>query len=389
MRPPLQLFSLAATLAISLLPSSGLAAETLDLLEFIRRQDTATPVEATRLSPEWVGTIRGGDEEDHLRLTYAGRDAKREAPEAAGGVWVARMRENGSYLGSDRAEFHDKLPTAEELHAVKSLPRLIALLGKRGGLGIDGWDDAEGYHWIETWICFTTTGKDTLRWVAVSASVSSKSQDKQVKPEQTHIDELKVREGTLRPATPGLAAEEELFKSADQLHEMEERAKEEARAGIPQPLRELVAADEEPDDPDLKIFAAAINKVRKNPDAEIFRQMAAYDDTNRGFSYLAFVLLDRIPGVEKWSPENRAKGLLFAVNALEATPDEDKLQSMSATILEAIGGGKLEIAKPKMDLEVTVRENSKSMSYSGWEVDEGNLPQAAGALMDWFRKRLK
>jgi hypothetical protein len=390
MRSPLPHLSLAAILAFAYLGSGALAVETLNLLELIRQEDQSKPVERTRLSPEWVGTIRGDNEEDlHLRLTHAGRDTKQEGKETVGHIWAARMRENGSYTGSDYAEFRVKLPSAVELKVAKELPQLIALLGKQQGASIDGWDDGERRHWNQSWSCFTATGKDTLRWVAVTASISSKSQDKSPTPEQTRIDELKIREGALRPATPGLAPEEDLFKTADQLHEMAERAKEAERTRIPQPLRDLVAADEEPDDPDLKIFAAAISKVRRNPEAEIFRQMAAFDDSGSGLSYLEYVLLDRIPGVEKWTPENRSKALHLVVDALAAAPDGDKLQTMSATLLEAMGGGKLEIAEPKMDLEVKLRKSSKSMSYSQWNVDEGNLPQASKAVAEWFRGRLK
>lgn len=381
----------AAILVVAILLTGRLAAESLDLLKIIRQEDQSKPIETGRLSPEWVGTVRGGDEEDlNLRLTHAGREVKKEGKETKVTLWAARMRENGSYVGSDYAVFHAKLPTKEELRSAKRLSQLISLLGKEENLIIDGWEDKERRNWNEWWICFTTDDKGkNLRWLAVSASVSAKLENKKPTPELTRVDEITIREGILHPATPGLAPEEDLFKNADQLHEMEERAKQAERAKIPQPLRDLVAADEEPDDSDLKIFAAAISKVRKNPEAEIFKQMAAYDDSGMGFSYLAYVLLDQIPGVERWTPENRSKALHLTVDALASAPDGEKLQAMSAVLLEAMGGGKLEIAEPEMDLEIKLREGSKSMSYSGWDVNEENLPQAAKVLAEWFRGKLK
>ncbi len=395
MWPFLQRARFAAIVAFAFFLAGRAAAETppgtLNLLELVRQKDQAKPIERTRLAPEWVGTIRGGDEENlHLRLTHIGRNTKGEGKEATSIIWAARMRENGSFVGCDYAEFRSKLPTTEELKAAKKLSRLFELLGPRQDAFqaiADGWGFRERYHWIEDWNYFTTGDKGTLRWLVVCASVSAKG-DGRSRPALAQIDELKIREGILRPAIPGFAPEEDLFKNADQLHEIEERAQQAKRAKIPQPLRDLVAADEAPDDSDLKIFAAAISKVRKNPDPEIFKQMAAYDDSGMGFSYLARVLLDEITGADPWTAENKAKAIQHAVDSLAVAP-EGKLQGMSETLLEAIGGGKLDIKEPEMDLEVKLFEGSKSMSYSRWGVNEENRPKAVKALQDWFRAKLK
>jgi hypothetical protein len=370
-----------------LLPSAPAQekAATTDLRELLQPGNVVEPFRTTRLSPEWIGIIRTRNEEPfYLRLSHVARQAPDENG-TKGRIWVARMSEAGRSSFREHAKFYKTLPSAAEVQTNGSSTALRKWFGRSHGW-VSAHGDGDRYRWTEDWVCFTRVDDSRLRWLEVTAWLSA-AQTEKGHSDWTSVDKVEVSEGILRPADPTSQEERRLYKTADEIQAIEETAKEAKRVKIPQPLRDLVAAHEAPNDSDRKIYTAALAKIRRQPDAELFRQIASYDAPS-GINYLAEILLDGRNNVEAWEAGKRIQAMAHALDALGSCHNAFQLREHASTLLERIGGGHIQIESPAIDLKVEDTRQGRTTTQSRWDVDNGNLGEAARAISIWFKAKL-
>jgi len=359
----------------------------IDLRELLKPGNPVEPFGATPLVPEWIGIVReAGEKPDYIRLNYTGRDAPKDGKK--GRIWVARLRSpDKSYSGGDRSNFYKTLPLAAEVKQATNLARLQHWFGPQQDW-TGGWGDTERSNWSEGWSCFTRLEDGNLRWLGVFALVSSKREDIK-NPALVRIDSIQVCEGVFRPADPGSAEEKKLYKTAEELHAEDLAEKEAKRAELPQPLRDLVAAHESPDDHGMATYRAALVAIRKDPKPELFRQIAALDDGLSGHSYLSDILFGNYLELEAWAPDKRKLAISHAIDALGKSPDPGKFQDQVIDLMAALGGGHMQIESPRIDLDVDAKgEGRWGYTQSGWDVEKENLAKAITVATAWLREKL-
>ncbi|MGC4014424.1 MAG: hypothetical protein QM755_07915 [Luteolibacter sp.] len=356
----------------------------LDLREALLPESKAPVPASGKLAPEWIGTIRDGEETLHLRVDHAGRlpSGKGNKP---GRIWIGRVSSRGEHVSNEQAEFNSSLPSTQEIKSAKALAQLRSWFGAQPNWS-DAWGDGTSIHSFERWGCFTQTSDGNLRWLQILAHTAYKREDGD-REDLVQIEDISIAEGILRPADPNSKEEKELYLTADQIQEQEDKKRAAERAKKPEPLRSLIAAREAPHDNDLAAYRRALDKIRRNPDPVLFRQIAAFDQDGTGWSYLRDIL-DQTPplrSLEPWAAEDRNKTLRSAVDALSAANSPGKLMADSITLMGAMGGGRIIIGTPAIDLTAT---GNGGYTQSKWDVNEENQAKAATALTKWFDSRL-
>lgn len=87
--------------------------------------------------------------------------------------------------------------------------------------------------------------------------------------DDAQVDIMTIREGLLRPHTEGSRDEAMRYPPAEELHRREIIEAAKIRQKFPKPMRDLLAADEKPDDSNLDAYKAYINGFRDNPDPKL------------------------------------------------------------------------------------------------------------------------
>jgi len=387
---PCALFALLTIFAGTHVRSADIAPP-LDILETIR---TGKPVYAKPhpVSPEWVGTVKTVAARDprnvftkeapnHLRVTHAWTDRNNH-------LAIGRVSPEGGYVGSDVAVYYASLPTSQEVVNARNLATLHQWFGPPPpGAFIDGVINGNQGNWAENWICFTATKDGRLRWLAVFAMVSGPMGPG--KEAVVGVDEIKVSEGILRVADPTSVEEKKQFKTADMLfaEREDERAKE--RDKLPEPLRSLVAANQKRGDSDLAAFKEALNEIRRHPDPRLFDQLAERMDerTTVMRGYMADILTSEASflKINAWEPAQQTQALRYAVAALPRVKNSLTQQDLAILILASLGGGRIQIANPLIDVEVRVTSDSHGFTQHHYNVEDTDVTTAAAKLQQWFQ----
>ncbi len=294
------------------------------------------------LNPQWIGTVKvvlrrdpdkihDDEKDDPMRLNQIWSDDK-------GRVVIGRVAKDSSY--SSPAVFVPRLPSLKELHRVTKPAELRNWFGPQEGW-TDGWGMPGQSYWTESWVRFTTDGKDRLRWLSVSAIVSAPEKAL----DQAKIDQLVVREGFLRPADPKSVRERAAYPSADDLADAEELQRKAERAKLPEPLRDLIAAKQKRGDHNLRAYLDAINRIRTDPQPGLFNQLAERigEGTCEIQGIAEDILSDKraFEGRKSWQKDKKRIALRQAVAAIDHVPDHSSLETWTARILSAIGGGRI------------------------------------------------
>lgn len=164
----------------------------------------------------------------------------------------------------------------------------------------------------------------------------------------------------------GRAKQRELERYVADMIAVKKTEEKEAVERYPQPLRDLINADEHPDDSDLKHLSAAVQAIRENPDSRLFKQLVQEldEDTLRMRSLLRHILLNEhgILKLKPWEDQQEA----IAINAcIDALPDAGAANdALIETLLHVYGGGKIEIEGKNggRSIELTVKKNGYRMT---------------------------
>lgn len=344
------------------------------------------------LQPQWIGkvtktAVRDPDklfveeEPDSMRLNALWRDSD-------GRVVIARTGKNG-HTGSDTAVYQKELPTLDELKKATKLSELRRWLGPQHDW-TDLWGDPKkNDHWSEGWTYFTTTKNGHLRWLNVFALVVGPRDSKDAAGE---IETLTVREGFFHTADPVSDAEKRDYPSAEALEAAEDAARESERAKIPEPLRSLVAAREKPGDSDLQAYTEVINAIRRDPQPQLFTQMAErIDDGTCEMQGMVEAILceNSVPRYgAPWELKKKQTALRHAAAAIYLVTTPSGLETWTELLLQALGGGHLQPkapdGEPWIDVEVKIEGDSKTLTTDGSNFTEENLMQAKHAMHKEF-----
>ena len=301
-----------------------------------------------RLESEWIGDVTGSDGQvTKLRLEY-GKIMN-------GNVQLARMF-NDRYLGSDAPIYIEKLPKGKELKKLKTVKELEVHFGQSRGFS-SGWGSDERMHYSVGWTFITREEPSRLRYLSVFALVSRAGKPKA--DAQVDIDELSFSEGILRPADPESKAEEIEYPSGEALFVAEEEKKKKEREKYPLPLRNLIEADEHPNDSDLAHYRRHLNAIRENPDPKLFRQLLAVIDegtlARRG--NLEAILVDSWHDLDPWKPDHRKLAIKACIEGIPLVKESAR-SGLMVILLKANGGGTIEFGTKR--IEVTIKENGSS-----------------------------
>ena len=353
-----------------------------------------------RLAPEWVGTVRrvslrGGegiykdDKPEDIRLTHAWVTKSKDGP-LQFQIARVRTRPNGgfSYVGNEAPIYKAKLPTAREVSEFTKLNELRKVFGTQHGW-TDGWGDGTGMNWTEGWTWFTFEKPTQLRYLNIFAHIHGVPAAK-----DADIQILLVREGTFRPMNLESAEEREKFKTGEELAARERRERVAENEKYPSPLRSLVAAQHAPDDSDLAAYTRALNEFRREPSAELLRQVVAQmSDGAVEFQMMFEDLLiesHRFLKLNKWQREPRKTALRAGVEALSAAKSPMVFDQTLARVLDALGGGKLNFNVPATNATVSVAvertANSESQSFGSTGITAQNLTKVIEATQQRLRK---
>jgi hypothetical protein len=353
------------------------------------------------LEPQWVGTVkrvylRGGediykeDQPNSVRFSYL--RVLKDRHEQTNltifrGLITARGR-LGSYSGLAPV-FMSNLPSAKAVSEAKNLDDLRKIFGLQHGW-TDGWGSEGRMHWGEDWIWFTAEANSRLRYLGVSAHVSSTNRER-----PADIDILHVTEGFFHPANPNSVAERSQFKTGEELEAEYEAGRAKARTKYPLPLRSLVEARETPEDSDLIAYKRALNEVRRNPAPELFVQFAEWigEGTCEIKGMLEDVLFDGFLKLEKWDKPQRGIALRALVDALPRVKSNLDLDDLVIFLLRAHGGGELKLTVSGttglIDVKASQLPDGSSSSYTtaSQNISSNNLARAAQQCRDALKKR--
>jgi len=201
---------------------------------------------------------------------------------------------------------------------------------------------------------------------------------------------MTISEGELRAATAGSQQEASKYPPAEEIHRREVIEEDKTRQKFPKPLRDLLAAEEKPDDSDLVAYKDYVNRFRDKPDPALLAQLLAHahEDTVRYSMMLeALMLNDNSPGARKWDPAKRKQALGFLIDALRATKDDDALYSACIVALKSLGGGKLKLTTGGASVDLEVIPQKDGESTIGSHADHN--PELTKKIQEEFRRRLK
>jgi len=188
-----------------------------------------------------------------------------------------------------------------------------------------------------------------MRYLSVFGHVSKKEGLKSESP--VDVDELSISEGVLRPADPNSEAELREYPTGESWFIAQEKEKKEKRNEYPLPLRDLVEADEHPDDSDLLHYRKHLNKIRNNPDPELFRQSIAvmHEGTLQRRSNLEAILVDSWLGLDPWAPANWNLVIETCIDSIPSAEDS-AVSDLIVILLKANQGGVIEIGDQRIEV---------------------------------------
>jgi len=354
------------------------------------------------LEPQWVGTVkrvylRGGEEtykEDkpnNIRFSHL-MVLKKLNKRAYLSILRGRLTAQGkigSYTGGEAPVFTSDLPSTKAVSEAKNVDDLHKMFGPQQGF-TDGWSIGGRMHWTEGWTLFTVETDGRLRYLGISAHVSSASHEK-----PADIDILHVTEGFFHSANPNSDVEQAEFKTGEELHAEYEATRIKVRAKYPLPLRSLVEAKETPDDSDLLAYKRALNEVRRNPKPELFRQFAEWihEGTREMKVMLENILFDDFLDLKKWEEPKRKIALRALADALPHVKTNSDLDDLVALLLQANGGGRLKLAVSGTSgvFDVAVQRSSDgkgyTLTFSSQNISSENLMLAAEQCRDALKKQ--
>lgn len=196
------------------------------------------------------------------------------------------------------------------------------------------------------------------------------------------------------PASETLAAakrqEQDLQRYVTDMLALEKKEKEEALLRYPQPLRDLIIADEHPDDSDLKHLAAAVQAIRNNSNPKLFAQIAQEMDerTRRIRGLLEHILLNDndLLDVKPWEEKQEAIAVGACIDALPLAEDDAK-DDMVVILLRVCGGGSLQFQTKDGGRSVSVRINADGYSMGmGGASNPLPLAEAQNKLRRLYQK---
>ena len=305
-----------------------------------------------RLESDWIGDVTDDyGNVNKMRLEYGAiQDDK---------VTLARMF-NNRFAGSDAPIFIEKLPKGDDLKSLRTLKELEDHFGESQGF-TSGWGDRKRMHWTVGWTYVTKENERHLRYLSVFAHVS---QSETQREEPAVVDKLIFSEGLLRPADPISSKEKIEYPTGEALFLAEQKKKIKGREQYPIPLRQLIEANEHPDDSDLMHYKRHLNSIRKNPDPKLFHQLLSVIDegTLARRSNLEAILVDSWLELEPWSDSNRKEAMTACIKGLPLVKDSAKSDLM-VILLKANGGGVIELGNRR--IKVTVNDE-------GWSARHGS-----------------
>ena len=315
---------------------SAQATETTTLPKLVATLDKnpKASTEILRLERDWIGDITDEDGAvTHLRLE--------KGQIFMGEVMLLRTAPNGSYCGGDAPVYVKVVPTDGELRSCGTVAAIKKLLGP-GQPGIDGWGDGKEMYGSHSWICCGLAAENRLNYISVFALTIFNQRAK----DPIRIRSLGISRGELRPAALNDPAEAKLYLSGAEMFAAGEKAKADSRQGYPQPLRDLVKVDEDPNDSDLKKLSAAVQKIRERPDPRLFRQLVQemHEGTLKIRGLLEDILLNDFGTLKlkPWQAEQEAIAINACIDALPLANDLAR-GNLVEILLTANGGGKIEI----------------------------------------------
>ena len=226
---------------------------TLEKMRTLVKEDPKAEMRPTPLEVEWIGDI----EEDDGSVTRLRLEK--------GQIWngqISLVREyRGHSYGWDRPVYFEKIPAEKEIEECGNLHELEKLFGKSSfGFcatgGLDGLIQSNA-----AWVCISPNDEGKLTYLRVHADTSI--EEEQLGKGVPRVDSVSFTRGELRPANPDSREEKKTYPSAKDLFEAGEREKARKRERLPQPLRDLIAVREHPEDPNLAHLAKAIQAIQK------------------------------------------------------------------------------------------------------------------------------
>jgi len=311
------------------------------------------------LEPQWVGTVKRAylkdprniyraDEPNDIRFTHLFVARRFGAPpeeDSKPQLKITRSRSGSdghlkTMIAGETPAFMRNLPNVESVAKATNLAMLTNLFGPPHGPSC-AWGFGDTMHSTAGWTCFTLEATNRLRFLGVSASLSSTRH-----ATTGQVDRLHVTEGYFRPANPKSRDEVAKYKTGEDDFAEDERKKAEARAKFPQALRSFVEARETPDDPDLKAYKRALISVRAKPDPALFRQLveAMHEDTVTFKGYLEDILFDHWLKVAPWESEQNKVAIRALADAIPHAASKYALQDALIVFLRTQGGGEFTTA---------------------------------------------
>jgi len=361
---------------------TAFAEETTTISEMLAMvQGNAEVAMGTRsLARDWIGDVTDGDGKIERMRLEKGRIMDGE-------VTLLQTYPNGGYLGSDAPVYVKSIPANEKLRSCTTIAEIQKLLGT-GQPGFSGWGGPKGMHSSHLWVCFSPFAEDRLTYLSVFAHTSFS--EAQRAEGITQVNELLIRRGLLRPADPSDQRERAIYLSGADKFAAKEAEKAQERQRYPQPLRDLIQADEHPNDSDLKILSAAIQTIRRAPDPKLFAQLVQemHEGTLKIRFLLNHILLNEhdLLDLKPWGAREEAIAVGACIDSLPLAKDSAR-EDLVETLLRVCGGGRIEIevADGGRSIEVIPTKNGYQLTLGGAS-DPLPLGQAQTALRRLYAK---
>lgn len=184
------------------------------------------------------------------------------------------------------------------------------------------------------------------------------------------LEELKRFDLRLEKKSVNSVEVKKLERYVADMQATEKREEEAEIQSFPQPLRDLIKADRHPDDPNLSILSAAVQKIRNKPDPKLFKQLIRElddDGTVEMRSLFRHVLINEhdFPDVQPWGKKEEAIAINACIDALPLA--KSGIDNLVADLLYVYGGGEIEIKRENSSrsIKVTLKKNGYSRSFGG------------------------
>ncbi|MBK1791989.1 hypothetical protein [Persicirhabdus sediminis] len=366
----------------ALLLPTAVADESTTLSEMLDKvqANADTAMDTRSLARDWIGDIADEDGKIERMRLEKGRIMDGE-------IALLRTYPNGSYLGSDAPVYIKSIPTNKKIRICSTVAEIKELLGN-GRPSFSGWGGPKGIHSSHSWVCFSPSAENRLTYISVFAHTSFN--EEQRAKGITQVNELVIRRGKFRPTNPTNQKEREVYLSGADMFAAEEAEKARKRQRYPQPLRDLILADEHPDDSDLKHLSATIQAIREAPHPKLFAQLVQEMDegTLKIRSLLNHILLNEheLLDLREWRAPEEAIAVGACIDSLPLAKNGAK-DDLVEIVLRVCGGGKIEIEGKNggSSIEVIPAESGYRLILSGAS-DPLSLAEAQKELRRLYTK---